>query len=925
MRTLLRRAIARLRGLSGTRSVPEADLDDELADFLARSVNRKLAEGLSPDEARRLARAELGSRAAIHDAVRDVGGGGAVFSTMWQDVRYGARLMRRSPGFTLVAVAVLALGIGVNTALFSIVNALFYAPLQVRAPGELAYIYKLTIYDRVNPIGAKQLNGLATLGAGIVDFTRHGWRSMNLTVDGDTQPAMIESVDGNYFSLLGVKMAAGRPLGPPDDNPAATEFPAVISHTYWKQRFGADLAALGKTIRLSSTSGATVYTIVGVTSAGFRGISDPWSPTQVWIAAPQEEQRSVGGYLIARLKPGTTLDGFRSFIETATETLKEAARQDPFFPGSIKARMAPQDIETMRFAVFPASEVRTPRDPNAKLIPANMLAGLTIVVALVLVIATANVAGLVLARGVSRTSEVAIRRALGAVGGRLTRQLLTETVLLSIAGGVLGLAVASAFLGVFRVTSPSTFGLEVPLEWRVLGFAFGVCLATGIILGLAPAVQAARVSVFDALGNGQIWTRGARTRLRRWVVIPQVALSLLLLVVAGVHVRTLMRIDLTNLGYATEGAFVFRVGRLDALRPQAVLIPSAEERKRVFARDEARAAIFARSLFSSLDAVAEVEQAALTTGLPFGGYQLGWRPAGARESPAQVPAAETWVGDGYFDAMRIRRRAGRTFDQRDGATTRRVAVISQTLARALWPAGNAVGHEIAWIPPPGVLNQPQWLEVVGVVDDVYPVPGRGGELAVLYIPTSQASIAPFRALSRDMLVVRARDSSPATVASIKRAILAADPFAEVSSARTSEQIVGELLYPQRVAATVLTVAGGVGLILAAIGLYGLIAYSVAQRQREIGIRATLGAAPGDLVRLVLRDGARVVAVAGLAGLAIAVLAVRLTAGLLPGLPLVDYFSFIAVPAFLAAVILAAAWFPARRAARVDPIEVLRSS
>ena len=668
-----------------------------------------------------------------------------------------------------------------------------------------------------------------------------------------------------------------------------------------------------------------MHTIVGVTGARFRGISDPWSPTQVWIAKTQEEQRSSGGYQIARLKPGTTLDGFRAFVETATETIKEATRQDPFFPGPIKARMAPQEIETMRFAAFPASEVRTPRDPKAKLIPANMLAGLTIVVALVLVIATANVAGLVLARGVSRTSEVAVRRALGASGGRLTRQLFTETVLLSIAGGALGLVVASTLLGVFRATSPPTFALEVPLEWRVLAFAFGVCLVTGIVLGLAPAAQAARVSVLDALGNGQIWTRGARTRLRRWVVIPQVALSLLLLVVAGVHVRTLMRIDLTNLGYATEGTLFFRVGRLDALGTDYFLIPSEDERRRVRSRDEARAASFVRSLFSSLDGMAEVEGAALTTGLPFAGYQLGWRPAGARENSAQVPAAETSVGEEYFDAMHIRRRAGRTFDQRDGATSRRVAVISQTLARALWPTGNAIGREIAWIPPAGVRNLPEWLEVVGVVDDVYPVPGRGGELAVMYIPTSQASIPPFRFLSRDTLVVRGRDSTPSTVASIKRAILAADPFAEVAAAKTSEQMVGELLYPQRVAAAVLVAAGGVGLLLAAIGLYGLVAYSVAQRQREIGIRATLGAAPGDLVRLVLRDATRILVAAGVGGLAIAILVVRLTAGLFPGLPLVDYACFIGVPAFLATVILTAAWFPARRAARVDPVEVLRSS
>jgi len=904
---------------------PDDDLDEELADYLGRSIERKISRGLSPAEAKRLARAELGSPAAIRDAVLDAQRA-PWLAAIWQDVRHGARLMRRSQGLTALAVAVLSLGIGVNTALFSIVNALFLAPPQVRAPGELVYLYQLTPNDRTKAIMGQDADRLASLGQEIADFTTHNWASMNLTRDGATQPAAVELVDGRYFRLLGVRTAMGRPLGATEED-AASEPAVVISDGLWVRRFSGYPAILGQKIRLSGTLGVVVAAVVGVAEPGFRGVADPWSPTDVWITRAHAGAPFAGGYQIARLESGTSFERFQAFVESATETLKAAARQDPFIDGPIRLRRSADDIELMRFSVYRATEVRIPADPQAALITPGLLAGLTTVGGLVLLIAIANVAGLMLSQGVARAGEIAVRRALGASTARVTRQLLTETVLLAAAGGVIGLGVAATVLAVFRSTTPSTFALDVPLDWRVLVFAASACILTGVSVGLFRAQQAVRSSVLDALGIGPVgWSRSG-SRIRHWIVIPQLALSVLLLVVASVHVRTLTRIELTELGYATSGGLVVQVRRLDSLTVMSALELQDAERRRAIEHQVSRARSFTEAVAARVRGASGVESVGLTSGLPFRGYQTWHQPVIARDHPAPASAAQTSVSHGYFEAMKIRLRAGRFFTREDASSARRVAVVSQSLARSLWPAGDAIGRALALDPGQYARTAPEWAEVIGVADDVHPVPGRGGDPRLMYsLINADQWISPFSVRS-GTLVVRGHGAErpEALIGRVTRALLDADSFAEVSSVLTTEQMVGELLYPRRVAAGVLAAAGGVGLILAVVGLYGLVSYSVVRRQREIGIRATLGAGPNDLVGLVLRDGGRILAAGSLIGLVLAVLAVRFTAGLIPGLPVVDLQSFITVPLMLAAVILAACYLPARRAARVDPIEVLRST
>jgi predicted permease len=592
-------------------------------------------------------------------------------------------------------------------------------------------------------------------------------------------------------------------------------------------------------------------------------------------------------------------------------------------------------IDQMRFMVYRALDVRTPSDPNATLIPKAMIAALGTVVALVLLIATANIAGLLLARGMTRVGELAIRRALGADGRRLFRQLLTESVLLAISGGIFGLGVAWNLLAIFRATPPSTFNLDVSLDWRVLVFAALVAVGTGVLVGLAPAIQAARADVLTALGTSIASARRTRARLRHGIVIPQVALSLVLLVVAAVHLRSLMRIEQTDLGYCTGGGLVVR-GRLwDSPSPGARMRMPDGARRDLSERMRVRAGRFAQTVLDRVGAAGGVDGVALTVGLPFRPYHSisPYRIVGLGGADA-VEAAQTRVSGEYFDTMRIPFLSGRTFDSRDTPDSRKVAVISQSLARRLWPSGDAVGKTVGFEMDPALtlrgvrsVRLLDSFEVIGVVRDVTPVLGTPGDRPLLYLSALQptdGSIPMFYAGQPATLVVRGTGDRAALIQRVKAAVVGADAFAEVLGIQTTDQIVGEILYPQRVGAGVLVAAGLVGLMLASLGLYGLLSYSVAQRQREIGIRATLGAESRDLIGLVLREGARAIAIGGGVGLVIAAMVVRLTAGLVPGLPYVDMIALVVVPILLAVVILAACYVPARRAARVDPVEVLRA-
>jgi len=666
---------------------------------------------------------------------------------------------------------------------------------------------------------------------------------------------------------------------------------------------------------------------VGVAPQGFRGVSDPWRPTMAWLTASHAGSAEWNTFPIARLASGVTVERMRAFVDATTADAREAM----LLPRDLW-RLSRAFVDATRFTIRRASEVRAPADPDATLISPGLLTALAVVAVLVLVIAAANVSGLLLAQGIARMGEVAVRRALGASPWRLARQWLAEIGLLFTAAGGVGLLAAVNLVALYRAGAPPSHALDVPVDGRVLLFAAAACGLTAMLVALAPAIQAARVDVLSALGNGIAMPRKARFRLQHGVIVPQIAVTLALLVLAGVQVRALVRAERADTGYASDGAIVVRMGLTDFQSPEALLRMPQAERNAYFEADIARRIRLLESITAQVRSARGTAHVALATSLPFRGYPgLFGQTVLGDGSDVPVAAAVTTVSGAYFDALRIALTAGRTFQGSATKAGRNVVVISQSLASRLWPDRPAIGRSIA-LDPPRANSPREWLEVIGVTEDVSPVLSTSGDRSVVYLPMSVGTARAGFGSALPLLIVRSAGDSGVVAARVRAAVAGSHPDVEISSLQTSKQIVGEILYPRRVATGILLAAGIVGLLLASVGLHGLISQAVSQRQRELGIRAALGAAPGDLVGLVLRGGARVAAVGLAIGLGASALATRAAAAWMTGpaghevarlhhapLPVAT------VVALLMTVMAWALFWPAKRAARVDPMSVLRRS
>jgi len=829
------------------------------------------------------------------------------------DVRYGLRLMRRSPTFTLTAIVVLSLGIGVNTALFSIVNSLFNRDLHVRAQEQLFYIFNiLPSGQEFGMMDRGRSDLLRNAARDLAEFTLATEYHARVSIDENTQSLSGGFVTRDYFEFLGVPLALGRGFRAEDDNPGNPELSIVIGHDLWMKQFNGRADVIGHRVRVADK----FYQVIGVASRSFSGLSSPLDPQQFWITGTQATGSARwGGGLVGRLKPGATVDQIRALVAARMpslleETWKALPEWRDRYPNYLRGPLP----------VYKVTDLDDPSDPKAKLIPTNVLAALTTVVGLVLLIATTNIAGLLLARGITRTGEVAVRQALGAGRGRLVRQILTESVLLSGAGGILGAGLGAVLVRIFSALTPSTLAIDVTVDGRVLLFAILVCVGSGVLVGMAPAVQAAKVNVLEALGSGLVGSRRTGAGLRRWIVVPQVAFALVLLLVAAVHVRTLSAIELSDLGYRTSGSIVFAAGRWGPPRGRFTTNEAYWANQ---AKEAAAARAFNQAALDRVKQIPGVESAAMTTGLPLQSFFIrSATPVIERDAyfarvGSHAGATRQLVSDDYFNLMSMRLLRGRTFDGRDQFNGKRTAVISEALARALWPTTDPIGQTLAFLSD-NTGQQLEWLEVIGIVNDVDPVLRNVGEWSFVYL-----SIAQEWNSDPGYVLVRGRGDQAALIRGVKDAILGADTFAEVTRVQTMDQMVGEILYPRRLAAGILSVAGLIGLTLACIGLYGIVSYAAAQRQRELGIRATLGAGKRDLVRLVLSEGAGVVTVGIAGGLILAVIALRVTAGVVPDLPSIDPAAFVLVPFVLVGVVLAACFLPALRAANIDPARVLR--
>lgn len=838
---------------------------------------------------------------------------------MWHDLRQAVRTLRTHPGFVAVAALVLALGIGLNTAIFSIVYAMLFKPLPVEAPHELVSMYTVSPRqpDRPHVISSWLYEFFTEHNEAFSDIATHWGISYTLRADGAADPVQAEWVTASYFEVLGITPLLGRVLLPGEDDPANPGRAVVISHALWTRRFGSDTGIIGKQIELALWGRPdVVFTVVGVMRPTFKGVSDPWKPTQLWVTYAQSGRdfgtAAWSGAGLARLKPGVTFDEAQAIVATQ-------GRQWYYSRPSARPEYEP------RFILYRTNDVRFPFDPAAALIPARLAGALTIVVAMVLLVAAINIAGILMARGVGRSGEIAVRRVLGASPLRIVRQLLAESMLLALAGGAAGFMLAAWLLSLFRAFTPVQFAFDVTMDGRVVLFTTAICVVAGIVVGLLPARQAVSLDVLPWLaGSGNVQTRPARSRLRHAITLPQVALSLVLLLVAGVYVRALLRVELADLGHQPRNLLVANT----LLRTQPGEQPPWWDRTKsqlaLQERYAERTRRFYAQLLQNLRAIPGAMDVAIAGSLPLG--EPPERSTWAVLSQAEYQAGnreglgteQIGVSPNYFRTLGMVVTTGREFDERDTRTSPKVAVVGASMAQRLWPGRSAVGQTLTMVNTWNPNEKNEWYEVVGVVNDVKPVLRESGARPLVYLPLGQA----WRPGSYNVLVRGAGDSRT-LIPAVREAVARSDTFADVHRVRTMTQMIGELLYPRRIAAAVLAASGAIALFLATIGIYGVVSYSVAQRTGEIGVRMALGAERRDIVRLVLREGGRIALLGSLAGLALGYTAIRITSSKYLALPAIDLTTMLLTPLLLGFIVLLACYLPARRAGHVEPMEVLR--
>ena len=842
---------------------------------------------------------------------------------MWHDLRQAVRTLRKHPGFLALATVVLGLGVGLNTAIFSIVYAMLFRPFDVRASDELVSIYSSPVRQPDRPFGIsnRYFEVLSRDRQTFSEATAVNGISAVLRADEQTDVVSGAAVLSSYFQVLGAQPALGRTLGPSEDDISNPERAVVISDALWRRRFNADPTILGRRIAFVLDQIEVPYTIIGVMPPAFTGISDPWRKPQLWVTLAQmrgEAPRAWSAVMVGRLQPGVSWQQARDVVR--------AQGRHVYYSGPFA-----RPEHEPGFHVYRTNDVRTPFDPAAALVPARLAGAMSIVVAIVLLVAATNIAGILLARGIGRASEIAVRRVLGAGTDRILRQLLCESILLAAAGGLLGFLLAAWLLELFRILTPAEFALDIPMDSTAALFATGVCLLAGIVVGIMPARQAMRLDIqpwLTGAGTGQ--TRQTGRRSRYIITLPQVAGSLVLLLVAGVYVRALLRIELADIGYSTRNILTVypslripeneRVSRLTRLTGAG----ATDDSRRREERYAERARHFHQQVLERLRATAGVADVAMVSSLPLHERRgrASWSVATQESFQAGdlkgVGTELTSVSSGYFRTMSIPLVAGRDFDERDTTRSPKVAIVSATVAQRLWPGRDPIGRVVTMINAfPSRDEKSESYEVIGVARDVRPVLYEGPNHPFVYLALGQ-EWRPW-----GTIVARGAGDSRLLIPSVRAAVTASDPLADVVRVQTLSQAVGQILYPRRIAAAILATSGAIALFLATIGIYGVVSYSVAQRTEEIGVRMALGAERRDIVRLVLRDGAMIGAIGSVAGVVLGFAAIRITSNRYLALPQLDLVAIVLTPLLLCAVVLLACYVPARRAGRVDAMDALR--
>jgi predicted permease len=883
----------------GLSPVREAEIVEEISQHLEEEYERALRCGASDAEARQQVIEQLNAadllgcelkhverRVSQNPVTLGTEGKINIFADLWQDLRYGLRTLLKNPGFTIIAVVALALGIGANSAIFSVVNAVLLRPLPFKNPEQLVMVWENATHlgfpkNTPSPPNFLDWQRQNTVFTGMAAISE---RSFNLTGVGEPERLDGRRVSANLFDLLGVPALLGRTFVPDDDRPGTHV--VLLSYSLWQRRFGSDPNVIGRAVTLNGES----YTVIGVLprSVHLPGYGN-WND-QVWvpIAFNNEEITERGNHfldVIARIKPAITLKQAQAQMETIAARL---AKEYPRYNTRIGATVTPLHEELV-----------------GDMKPALLI--LLGAVGLVLLIACTNVANLLLARTAAREKEIALRLALGASRSRLTRQFLTESVLLALLGGCFGLLLALAGVHVLKTFVPATI-LQIQainIDARVLVFTALIALLTGIVFGLAPATHSSHSNLNDSLKEGgrdsAVGKKG--NRIRGLLVIAEVAVSFILLIGAGLLINSFLHLRNLDPGFRTDHLLTMKVDLSELKYP-----------------DGERRSVFFDEVLRSVRALPGVQSVAVAGNLPFtyNGDSMGIAVEGIPDSPPdQWPdVIYRAVGPGYFSTMGIPMIRGRDFTDQDKVDSKSVVVISEKTAQHYWPGQDPIGKRLK---PGATTSNAPWREVIGVVKDVRQNDFIAQPKMQMYFTYRQ-----LKDLAANALVVRTSVEPMSLASSIRNAIWAVDKDQPVANIDTMDHIVSEAIARQRFSMLLLGIFAGLALVLAAVGIYGVMSYSVAQRTHEIGIRMALGARRADVLQMTVKQGLKLVGAGMMLGLVAAFLLTRVLASLLYGISATDPITFVGISLVLLAVAILASYIPALRATKVDPIIALRA-
>ncbi|MGB7283591.1 MAG: ABC transporter permease [Candidatus Acidiferrum sp.] len=864
------------------RSRTESEMDAELRFHMEAFAEDLIGTGISREEAMRRARIEFGGIERVKEEGREARGG-RIFETLIQDLRYGARVLLKNPGFTAVAVLTLALGIGANTAIFSLVNGILLRPLPFAAPQDLVSI--TGTYPKGAFVALRDQMKSVDVAA---YFEGH---EFNLTGRGDPLRLSGVLVSAEFFNVLGARPELGRPFYPGEDQAGQDNY-VILSRALWEQHFNSDPSLIGHSIDLEGVS----RQVVGVMPAEF---NFPSSKTQVWIPLDNDPRDTIAYWagdfmpIIGRLRPGATMAQARAEIRMFQ------SRVPKLFPWAMPADWN-ADVSVIALRNGMVADVR------------GRLFLLLGAVSLILLIACVNVANLTLSRAATREKEIALRTAMGAERGRVIRQLLTESVLLAFLGGTFGMLLATEGLQLLKVALPADTPrlADAQIDWRVLAFTAGLAILTGLLFGLAPALHSSRVALVEALKSAGRGASGSVSQnLRSGLAIAEVAFAVLLVIAAGLLIRSFVALSHVDPGFRSEQLLTARITPNEA-----------------FCSDPARCISFYHELQDRLEAVPGVDSAAFVNTLPLDG-RVAKRSLEIENKPVAPGALMPlfWMNvitPDYLPVMRIRVVAGRGFTSADDSADPPVALVSASTARRFWPGRSPIGSHVR------LSGDQDWRTIVGIVSDVRAY-GLQNNLpdwinGTIYFPyATNATLEGGRVPSDMTVVVQSSLDELQVQNALRRTIAGLNPEVPASEVKPMRSVVSESVSTPASTTELFVAFAGLALILGLVGIYGVLSFLVSRRTREIGIRIALGAQRRDVLWLVMKEGAKFSLIGISLGLLSALAITRLLTSQLYGVSPADPVTFVSAAILMTAITLLACYIPTRRAMRVDPLVALR--